>query len=287
MRKKERSPLSLPINRHKQYGFIYRTNFMALLKCALILIPFELMLMAQLVLFLIYTGPIVSNSQLSDNEKFASLLNLAKIVSLFLPISIPVLSIGMIGVSNVFKKIIYNDGFMLGRDFKQGIKEGKQGILLSFVLSILLTMMIVGVLSLYSYVSITVFFILLFIMLLMILISIVLLQYQHLFSLYYYQSAMGNIKNSFIFSFRSLLSSLGITFAEIGVFLILYNVDLIFFSRLSFLTLVGIVLQFFFFSVNGMLLFQLNAVHLFDELINVKGYKDMYRKGLYKDEEGE
>ncbi len=285
MRNKEHTPLSLPINRRKQYGFIYRTNFMALLKCSLILIPFQLLLIAQLVLLLIYTGPIISNSELSDNDKFVSLLNLIKIISLFLPISIPVLSIGMIGVSNVFKKIIYNDGFILSRDFKQGIKEGKQGILLSFILSILLTMLIVGVLSLYTYVSITVFFIFVFIMLLMILISIVLLQYQHLFSLYYYQTWFGNIKNSFLFSFRSLLSSLGITLAEVGVFLILYVVDFVFFSRLSFLTLIGIVLQFFFFSINGMLIFQLNAVHLFDELINVKDYKDMYRKGLYKNEE--
>ena len=260
---------------------------MALLKCSLILIPFELLLFAQLVFFLIYTGPIVSNSELSDNEKFASLLNLAKIISLFLPLSVPVLSIGMIGVSNVLKKMIYNDGFMLGRDFKQGIKEGKQGILLSFILSLLLTMLIVGVLSLYSFVSITVFFILLFVALLMILISITLLQYQHLFALYYYQSWFGNIKNSFIFTFHSLISSLGVTLAAIGVFLVLYNIDLILFSRLSFLTLIGVVLQFFFFSINGMLMFQLNAVHLFDELINIKDYKDMYRKGLYNDEEGE
>ncbi len=287
MKERTDSSLSLPIDRKRQYGFVYKTNFMSLLKCSLLLIPFGLLVFAQLIVLLIYTGPIVSNSELSVTEKFASLLNLFKIISLFLPISVPVLSVGLVGVNHVMKKIIYNDGFLLFRDFKAGIKEGKQGILLSFVLSVFLTLLIVGVLSLYNFVSLTVFFILLFVMALMMLLSFVLLQYQNLFSLYYYQNAFGNIKNSFLFVFHSLFSSFGILFLEIGVFTILYCVDLILFSRLTFLTIIGIILQMFFFQMNGMLIFQLNAVSKFDKVINSKDYPDMYRKGLYKENEDE
>ncbi len=287
MKERTDSSLSLPIDRKGQYGFVYKTNFMSLLKCSLLLIPFGLLIFAQLIILLVYTGPIVSNTDSSLTEKFASLLNLFKIVSLFLPISIPVFTIGLVGVSNVLKKILYNDGYILFRDFKTGIKEGKQGILLSIVLSIFMTLLIVGVLSLYSFLSLTVFFILCFVMALMILLSFILLQYQNLFSLYYYQNAMGNIRNSFVFTFHSLFSSFGILFIEIGVFTVLYCLDLILFSRLTFLTLVGIILQMFFFQMNGMLIFQLNAVSKFDKVINIKDYPDMYRKGLYKEQDDE
>lgn len=285
--KRTDSPLSLPIDRRRQYGFVYKTNFMTLLKCSLLLIPFSLPIFAQLILLLIYTGPIVANSNLSDSDKFTSLLNLVKIITLFLPLSLPIFSIGLIGINNVLKKIIYNDGFLLLRDFKAGIKEGKQGILLSFILSILMALLVIGVLSLYPYISFTFFLILCFIMVLMLLLSFVLFQYQILFSLYYYQNALGNIKNSFLFTFHSLFSSFGILFIEIGVFSILYLVDLIFFSRLTFLTLIGIILQIFIFQLNGTLIFQLNAVSKFDKVINQKDYPDMYRRGLYNEQDDE
>lgn len=285
MRDRIDSPLELPVNRQKQYGFVYRTNFMTLLKCSLLLFAFELPIFAQLILLLIYTGPIVVNSSLSSAEKFVSLLNLVKVIALFTPLSLPILSIGMLGVSYVYKKIIYNDGFLLFRDFKSGIKEGKQGILLSFLLSVLMTMLVIGTLSLYSFLSLTGFFVLCFVMLLLLFLSFILLQYQNLFSLYYYQNLFGNIKNSFLFTFYSLFSSFGILFLEIGVFVILYSIDWFSLSRLTFLTLIGMILQIFFFSVNGMLIFQLNAVSKFDKLINIKDYPEMYQKGLYHEDE--
>ncbi len=285
MRDRIDSPLELPVNRQKQYGFVYRTNFMTLLKCSLLLFAFELPIFAQLILLLIYTGPIVVNSSLSSAEKFVSLLNLVKVIALFTPLSLPILSIGMLGVSYVYKKIIYNDGFLLFRDFKSGIKEGKQGILLSFLLSVLMTMLVIGTLSLYSFLSLTGFFVLCFVMLLLLFLSFILLQYQNLFSLYYYQNLFGNIKNSFLFTFHSLFSSFGILFLEIGVFVILYSIDWFSLSRLTFLTLIGMILQIFFFSVNGMLIFQLNAVSKFDKLINIKDYPEMYQKGLYHEDE--
>lgn len=285
MRDRIDSPLELPVNRQKQYGFVYRTNFMTLLKCSLLLFAFELPIFAQLILLLIYTGPIVVNSSLSSAEKFVSLLNLVKVIALFTPLSLPILSIGMLGVSYVYKKIIYNDGFLLFRDFKSGIKEGKQGILLSFLLSVLMTMLVIGTLSLYSFLSLTGFFVLCFVMLLLLFLSFILLQYQNLFSLYYYQNLFGNIKNSFLFTFLSLFSSFGILFLEIGVFVILYSIDWFSLSRLTFLTLIGMILQIFFFSVNGMLIFQLNAVSKFDKLINIKDYPEMYQKGLYHEDE--
>ena len=285
MRDRIDSPLELPVNRQKQYGFVYRTNFMTLLKCSLLLFAFELPIFAQLILLLIYTGPIVVNSSLSSAEKFVSLLNLVKVIALFTPLSLPILSIGMLGVSYVYKKIIYNDGFLFFRDFKSGIKEGKQGILLSFLLSVLMTMLVIGTLSLYSFLSLTGFFVLCFVMLLLLFLSFILLQYQDLFSLYYYQNLFGNIKNSFLFTFHSLFSSFGILFLEIGVFVILYSIDWFSLSRLTFLTLIGMILQIFFFSVNGMLIFQLNAVSKFDKLINIKDYPEMYQKGLYHEDE--
>ncbi len=285
MRDRIDSPLELPVNRQKQYGFVYRTNFMTLLKCSLLLFAFELPIFAQLILLLIYTGPIVVNSSLSSAEKFVSLLNLVKVIALFTPLSLPILSIGMLGVSYVYKKIIYNDGFLLFRDFKSGIKEGKQGILLSFLLSVLMTMLVIGTLSLYSFLSLTGFFVLCFVMLLLLFLSFILLQYQNLFSLYYYQNLFGNIENSFLFTFHSLFSSFGILFLEIGVFVILYSIDWFSLSRLTFLTLIGMILQIFFFSVNGMLIFQLNAVSKFDKLINIKDYPEMYQKGLYHEDE--
>ena len=285
MRDRIDSPLELPVNRQKQYGLVYRTNFMTLLKCSLLLFAFELPIFAQLILLLIYTGPIVVNSSLSSAEKFVSLLNLVKVIALFTPLSLPILSIGMLGVSYVYKKIIYNDGFLLFRDFKSGIKEGKQGILLSFLLSVLMTMLVIGTLSLYSFLSLTGFFVLCFVMLLLLFLSFILLQYQNLFSLYYYQNLFGNIKNSFLFTFHSLFSSFGILFLEIGVFVILYSIDWFSLSRLTFLTLIGMILQIFFFSVNGMLIFQLNAVSKFDKLINIKDYPEMYQKGLYHEDE--
>ena len=285
MRDRIDSPLELPVNRQKQYGFVYRTNFMTLLKCSLLLFAFELPIFAQLILLLIYTGPIVVNSSLSSAEKFVSLLNLVKVIALFTPLSLPILSIGMLGVSYVYKKIIYNDGFLLFRDFKSGIKEGKHGILLSFLLSVLMTMLVIGTLSLYSFLSLTGFFVLCFVMLLLLFLSFILLQYQNLFSLYYYQNLFGNIKNSFLFTFHSLFSSFGILFLEIGVFVILYSIDWFSLSRLTFLTLIGMILQIFFFSVNGMLIFQLNAVSKFDKLINIKDYPEMYQKGLYHEDE--
>ena len=285
MRDRIDSPLELPVNRQKQYGFVYRTNFMTLLKCSLLLFAFELPIFAQLILLLIYTGPIVVNSSLSSAEKFVSLLNLVKVIALFTPLSLPILSIGMLGVSYVYKKIIYNDGFLLFRDFKSGIKEGKQGILLSFLLSVLMTMLVIGTLSLYSFLSLTGFFVLCFVMLLLLFLSFILLQYQNLFSLYYYQNLFGNIKDSFLFTFHSLFSSFGILFLEIGVFVILYSIDWFSLSRLTFLTLIGMILQIFFFSVNGMLIFQLNAVSKFDKLINIKDYPEMYQKGLYHEDE--
>ena len=258
---------------------------MTLLKCSLLLVPFCLPIFAQLILLLIYTGPIVVNFSLSAAEKFVSLLNLIKVISLFTPLSLPILSIGMLGVANIYKKIIYNDGFLLFRDFKSGIKEGKQGILLSFLLSVLMTMLVIGTLSLYPFLSLTGFFVLCFVMLLLLFLSFIFLQYQNLFSLYYYQSLFGNIKNSFLFTFHSLFSSFGILFLEIGVFVILYSIDWISLSRLTFLTLIGLILQIFFFSSNGMLVFQLNAVSKFDKLINIKDYPEMYRKGLYHENE--
>ena len=285
MRDRIDSPLELPVNRQKQYGFVYRTNFMTLLKCSLLLFAFELPIFAQLILLLIYTGPIVVNSSLSSAEKFVSLLNLVKVIALFTPLSLPILSIGMLGVSYVYKKIIYNDGFLLFRDFKSGIKEGKQGILLSFLLSVLMTMLVIGTLSLYSFLSLTGFFVLCFVMLLLLFLSFILLQYQNLFSLYYYQNLFGNIKNSFLFTFHSLFSSFGILFLEIGVFVILYSIDWFSLSRLTFLTLIGMILQIFFFFFIGMLIFQLNAVSKFDKLINIKDYPEMYQKGLYHEDE--
>lgn len=277
------TPLSLPVTRKGQVKFILRSNGTLIFKLSLLNIIFALPFFAELFYLLFAIGPIL-NGDGTDTEKIALLCNLIRVTSLFTPITFAFLSTGISGISNVFKKLIYNDGYVLKRDFFKGIKEGKDGILANTILGAFVTIWLLGVFSLNG-IGIDGVFLMFLIMTIVILLVIpILFLYNSLFSIYYSSGFFGLLKNAFIFSFHSFGVSFGLFLLGNMFFIVPYLIDLILFSRITYLSLSGLFLDFIYFGVFTHMLLQLYAVSRFDETINKGSYPDMYRKGLYREE---
>lgn len=273
--------LSLPITRRGQIKFILRTNLSLIFKLSLLLFPFSIPLFSQLIYLLVGIGPILSNAKNTAYEKLTIICNLIKVISLFNPISFLCLSIGFVGAINILKKIIYNDGFSFWYAFGQGIKEGKQALVLNTILGLLVSLWNLGIFSFGKEETIAWFIVFMIVNIAVLLIVVSLFVYQCLFPIYYSGSILQVVKNSFIFSFHTLGVVSGLFLLGNMFFLLPYIIDFILFSRITYLTITGLFLELLFFGVFTLLLIQLYAVSRFDEVINQNNYPDMYRKGLY------
>lgn len=282
---KLKEPLSLPVTRKKQIKFVFRTNFALFFKLSLIVLVFASPFFAQLFYLLMAIGPILNKDGADANEKISLVCNLFKVVSLFTPITFGILAIGIAGASNIFKKLLYNDGFMLKRDFFLGIKDGRQGIYMNIVLGLLVLVWNLGVFSFGTMELYTWFIILLVVSGILLLITPIIFFYNSVFPIYYSCSFFQLMKNSLIFTFHTLGVSMGLFLLGNCIFISFYLVDFILFSRITYLSLTGLFIELIFFGIFTHYLLQEYAVSRFDENINRETYPDMYRKGLYKEED--
>lgn len=277
------SLIKLPINRFQQFSFIYRTNGFVIVKLSLLCFLFFIPLLTQLILFLIYLGPIINGSK-SIDMKVNELSNLIRIFSLFFIISIPLGAIGISTMNGVLKRLIYNDGFVLSNEIKNGLKESKNCIGHSLLFSFLIFTSIFGLFWININKNYSLFLTLSIIIGILLLVLLVVYSFSLLISNYYSCSFLQNIKNSFILSFATLPKSLGLLFLGLSPFLVLYFLDLFIFSRLTFLTLIGVLYLLFIGFGNISLMFNLNAVASFDKFINKQSYEEIYQLGLYKED---
>lgn len=276
--------ISLPVSRFKQFAFIYRTNPLLTLKLSLLCSLFLLPLISQAILFLIYLGPTLQAAG-ETSTIIKNLFNLIRIFSLFFLISIPIASLGISTIVYILKRVIYNDGFVLKRDFMLGFKQAWRNFLIVLIYSILLTALFFGVFLIDISNNLTLFLVLSILALILTIIIINMMMHSITINTFYKVTIIENIKDSFIITFNSLLSSTGLLLLALAPFIVLYTIDVTTFSRLTFLSLIGVIYIIFIGSGNGALMYVLNDVRIFDKTINRLHFEEIFELGLYKGED--
>lgn len=165
------------------------------------------------------------------------------------------------------------------------MKEGLRALPIGFFYGFLIALLSLGMFSFGSR-NLTYYFIAVFLYALLFFVLFLLFICSTTLRLYYETSFGNNLKTSFILTFSSLGGHLlvSLTFAP---FLILCGIDLLLFTRFTFLSLTAFIVYGFFGFVHTLFIGQLYRVHRFDETINAKQFQDHYRLGLFGEEEDE
>lgn len=271
--------LSLPVNRRRQYRFLFQTQASLIFKLSFLFLPFVLPLIALIIAAIVGSGSIVNDTTITDGMKFDRICNFFRILSLFLIVVFPLLQIGFSGIIHVFKMWIWNRGFLLFRDFKKGMKEGVRGLPIGFFYGFLASLINVGMFSfgsrnlVYYFVTFFLYALILFILFNMFACSVTI-------RLYYESSFGNNLKSSFILTLSSLGGHLliGLTLLP---FLICCLLDLFLFTRFTFLSLTALLVYGFFGFVHTAFIAQLYRVYRFDETINFAQFREYYHLGLF------
>lgn len=274
--------ISLPISRQQQYKFLFKTNTTLIFKLSLLLLVFCAPLIAQFFYILIGVGPILNKTGVNDIEKINNLFSFLRTMSLFLLISVPFLTIGVNGVTHVYKKFIYNDGFSLFRDFFKGIKEGSKSYFVTFIYTVLIVLGLTGLFSINIHENFTLFIVLLILFFILNLVLIIMYFFTIFLHQYYQLTFIQIIKNSFLLTFNKMHISF-LIFLSYSPMIVTYLLDLLLFSRITFLSITSCFIYLVFLNTHNHFIFQLFAVSLFDKLINKTQYPDCYELGLYKE----
>ena len=256
-----------PETRFKQYGDIFKTRFVELLKVSLLQAVFNMPFIVSLVIFY----AVIRNSSDVNQLMTAFLIQGASFV-----ISVPCLFIGMTGVFYCIKKIAFAEGEFASSAFFIGLREEwKNGLLIGLLAGFSAFIALTGFFFIYFYLSQLDAIVtgLGYAVITTQLIVVLMVCYYSVGQVIVYSNELRFVfKNSFIMTL--------IRFPINLICLIIYPGILIaLFAIMEITMFVGIGLLVFF-SAFGHLMWMLNAMSAFDKFINKESHPEIYRKGL-------
>lgn len=255
----------LPINRRKQFGFVFKNNWKRFLFLGFILFLFSLPLIVSLLIRDFRAVELVKSEQqdlLLTNELFFAIFIVPSFVILF---------IGLSGLFRILRNYAWSEGILYKQDYIIGIKQN--GLFFSIIGFIFIVLYYASyILSIYINVNFVKYLPLVFYLLFIIPICLIEL------------SMISIYKNSF---FRFVLNSIKIYFRKAPhiliseVIILLIPVILIVIPMPLIIKYIVLVLFIFIMLPIMCFAFQLLSVHIFDELINKENHKEIYHKGLF------
>lgn len=255
-----------PINRLKQFGFVFKNNWKRFLFLGFLLVLFSLPLIVSLFIRDFRAFELVKSGKenlLLTNELFFSIFIIPSFVIFF---------IGLSGMFRIFRNYVWSEGILYKQDFLIGIKQNcflfcAVGLFLalfyylSYILSIYINVNFV------KYIPFAIY------LLIIIPVSLVELSMVSI----YKNTLFKFVTNSLKIYIKKILHILvsEIIFLIIPAVLILVPMPLI---------VKYTILVVFIFALLPIqcFAFELLSVHIFDEVINKDNHKEIYRKGLSK-----
>ncbi|MFA7032003.1 MAG: hypothetical protein WC201_00315 [Bacilli bacterium] len=269
--------LILPVTYKGLFKFIYKTNFMLLVKMSLILSIFAFLSFLAMGFKGIFESSILYNATgLSDEIIRERLMMFRGLYGIVYYICLLIFSIGLAGAFYVMKKLLFNEGVSFKRDFLKGIKNNG-GIFLAatafygFIITI--SYFVMNLLSsddlIQYYLPVFIVFCILSVLVLgMYLVSLMMVTI--------YKVSFGKmIKNALLIVITRIPYILLSITGSVLLFIICYLIP----------TNIALYISIFAYAFIGLghsvLFVSIIDIYLFDELVNKKQYPEIYRKGLF------
>ena len=256
-----------PKTRLQQFGYIFKTRFVELMKISLLQAVFNMPLIVSLVIFY------VAAKSATDLN---SLMTVFLVQGASFLISLPSVFVGMTGVFYCMKKIIYDEGEFASSSFFIGLREEwKNGLFIGFLTGFSALIAVVGFFFSFYYLSqidtiVTGFSIA---MLAIQLLVVLMVSYYSIGQVVFYSNQMRFVyKNSFIMTLIRFPFNLLFFIVYPGIFIALICI-----MYITMYVGVGLLVLF---SALVHLIWALNNVSAFDKFINKEQHPDFYRKGL-------
>lgn len=256
-----------PDTRLKQYGDIFKTRFVELLKVSLLQAVFNMPFIVSLIIFY----AVVRNSTDLNQLMTAFLIQGASFI-----VSVPCLFVGMTGVFYCMKKIAFAEGEYASSAFFIGLREEwKNGLLIGLLAGFSAFIALTGFFFLYFYLSqvdavVTGFG---YAIIAIQLIVVLMVCYYSVGQVIVYSNQLRFVfKNSFIMTLIRFPFNLLFFIIYPGILIALFTI-----MEITMFVGVGLLV---FFSAFGHLMWMLNAMSAFDKFINKEKYPEYYRKGL-------
>lgn len=272
--------LSLPINRKQLYGQAYKTAFFNIVKLSLLIslfaLPFAVLILCRNTAQSHLLKELLSNADLYQTYLSREIFwNITYIPALI------ILSIGLSGAHYVIKAYAFGDGYTLWRTFWFGIKKDFKRVIINGIIFSVIYFLISFAqcyLSMLGQNWFTATYIIKWAL-------TILLAGAYAFCLsqlpIYTDGAMRIFKNSFLLAFSALpktILSIILSYLPLFVILFLSNNTLI-------LVIIAIYMTIGF--GNAALVTTLFCHSTLDELVNKKNFPEIYRKGLYDENDSE
>ena len=265
---------NLPKNRFKQFFDILIHRFLDIFKLSLLQAIFSMPLLATCVLFYVF----IRNAT-DQNSAFTVFL----VQGLSLLITIPLVYVGLTGVFYCLRKIIHAESEYTSSSFFIGMKqEWGRGLLIGLFEGISASATLIGLYLLFTYLpqlnaSVS------GIGIAMIIIQFILVT---MFT-YHCLAQITTYKNPFRYVLKNSFLLMTMRFPFNLLFLLLHPGIFVALMCIMEITMyVGVVLSLLF-SAIGYLIWMLNIISAFDKYINKEHHPEIYKKGLYIQEQKE
>ena len=265
---------NLPKNRFKQFFDILIHRFLDVFKISLLQAIFVMPLLATCVLFYIFIRGATDKN---------TVMTVFLIQGLSLMITIPIVYVGLTGTFYCFRKIIHAESEYTSSSFFVGMKqEWGHGLLIGMIEGISASATMIGLFFLFTYLpqlsaSVSGIGIA---MIIIQFILVTMFTYHCLAQLSVYKNPLRYVlKNSFLLMTMRFPFNLLFLLIHPGIFIALVCI-------MEITMYVGVVL-FLLFSGIGYLIWMLNIISAFDKFINKEYHPEIYKKGLYIEEQKE
>ena len=267
----------LPTTRRQQFFDILKIRWRTLLLIGFFLLLFSLPLLITIIFKDIKIMQILSDESISDAEKSNQLfINQMFFCILYLP-SMIIFFIGISGVLQIYKNIIYGEGVFFIKDFALGVK---QNIFRNSIFAIIIVVLYSTMVFFANTIQIQ--FLAFLPAGIVLIIALPIIFIDTVYSSVYRTRFFRSILNSFILYIKKIVFYFLLYILLIAGFIVLH----LEFFYISFFIL---SIKYSIFLINFLLLWPvcllgwlLYNYYAFDELINIKNHQEIFKKGLNK-----
>lgn len=275
--------INLPVTRRQLFKFTYRRHLGLLFKLSMFLSLFALPLI------LVY---LIKGSLAADVLKEFNNENIVKYLSteiytdlLYIP-ALGIFSLGLAGSFTLMKQYVFQEGFLFLKSFFLGIKKnGKEFFIVTLIYSIIFYLINFAK-NYFAILDVSYFILGTIISAVLLLILLCTALFSYTMIPIYKNSISRTIKNSFFFTTNKMYKIIGIALITIVPLFIIPYINVFFVKEVAGIIL-GVTLLIYMFIGLGhsVLTSTLYCHHVYDELVNQDNYKELYRKGLYNEDE--
>jgi len=270
--------LNLPVTYRQLFKFTYKTNFTLLLKCSIMITLFALPLLACLYIRGVISSGLANNTNTDEAVKNIMALN-SWFGFVFLG-GFLITSLGIVGVFNVLKRFIKNEGVKFNRDFLDGIRKNWLQTLLTTLFYFGILAVLNYFMNLFSFKSNFPYYGVMLVVFIILQILMFMAYIMNIMSIIIYKCPFfKNIKNMFLVMFSRLPYCLLALVCGVGPFILVWAIGYV--PVLFGFLIIYICLGF----GHSALLTAITTIYNFDECINKRQFPDRYREGLFEGEQ--